>query len=117
MKSVKSAYVLMFPRYFRYSIGSTGRIHRDGRRQKHYQFLFTSVVNKSFFVKELEKGKKRKEKEIKHVVGREGDESCDVKIKEKWFGKQNRKEDEPCGKENENKHKQKSGENNNEKIK
>ena len=24
--------VLMFPRYFRYSIGSTGRIHRDGRR-------------------------------------------------------------------------------------
>ena len=25
-------YVLMFPRYFRYSIGSTGRIHRDGRR-------------------------------------------------------------------------------------
>ena len=25
-------YVLMFPRYFHYSIGSTGRIHRDGRR-------------------------------------------------------------------------------------
>ena len=24
-----NAYVLMFPRYFRYSIGSTGRIHRD----------------------------------------------------------------------------------------
>jgi len=30
MKSIKSLYVLMFPRYFRYSIGSTGRIHRDG---------------------------------------------------------------------------------------
>jgi len=26
-----------------------------------------------------------------------------VKIKEKWFEKQNRKEDEACGKENENK--------------
>jgi len=25
-------YVLMFPRYFHYSIGSTGRIHRDERR-------------------------------------------------------------------------------------
>jgi len=29
--SVKAS-VLMFPRYFRYTIGSTGRIHRDGRR-------------------------------------------------------------------------------------
>jgi len=29
--SVKAS-VLMFPRYFRYSIGSTGRIHRDRRR-------------------------------------------------------------------------------------
>ena len=33
MKSMKKlVYVLMFPRYFRYSIGSTGRIHRDRRR-------------------------------------------------------------------------------------
>ena len=40
--------------------------------------------------KELEK---EKEKKIKHVVGGEGDEN-DVKIKEKWFGKQNKKEDE-----------------------
>jgi len=29
--SVKAS-MLMFSRYFRYSIGSTGRIHRDGRR-------------------------------------------------------------------------------------
>jgi len=28
----ENVYVLMFPRYFRYSIGSTGRIYRDGRR-------------------------------------------------------------------------------------
>ena len=42
-------------------------------------------------LKELEKGKKRKE--IKNVIGGEGNES-DVKIKKKWFGKQNRKEDE-----------------------
>ena len=39
------------------------------------------------------------------MIGGEGDES-DVKIKEKWFEKQNRKEDEPYGKENENKDKQ-----------
>ena len=39
------------------------------------------------------------------MIGGEGDES-DVKIKEKWFGKQNRKEDEACGKENENKDEQ-----------
>ena len=32
VKSVKSLCVLMFPRYFRYSIGSTGQIYRDGRR-------------------------------------------------------------------------------------
>jgi len=31
--------------------------------------------------------KKRKEKEIKYVVGEEGDENGDVEIKEKWFGK------------------------------
>ena len=36
------------------------------------------------------------------MIGEEGDES-DVKIKEKWFRKQNRKEDEVCGKENEHK--------------
>jgi len=28
------------------------------------------------------------------VIGEEGDENGDVKTKEKWFGKQNRKEDE-----------------------
>ena len=37
---------------------------------------------------------KGKEKEIQNVVGGEGDENGDVKTKEKWFGKQNRKEDE-----------------------
>ena len=36
------------------------------------------------------------------MIGEEGNES-DTKIKEKWFGKQNRKEDEVCGKKNENK--------------
>ena len=36
------------------------------------------------------------------MIDEEGDES-NVKIKEKWFGKQNRKEDEACGKENKNK--------------
>ena len=40
-----------------------------------------------------------------------------MKTKEKWFEKQNRKEDEACGKENENKGEQKDGENNVEKIK
>ena len=64
-----------------------------------------------FFVKELEKESERKEKEIKHVVGGEGDQS-DVKMKEKWFGKQNRKEDETCGKENENNGKLRGGKNN-----
>ena len=38
----------------------------------------------------------------------------DVKIKEKWFEKQNRKVEEACSKENEN---NESGENNDEKIK
>ena len=28
------------------------------------------------------------------MIGGEGDENGDVKTKEKWFGKQNRKEDE-----------------------
>ena len=37
---------------------------------------------------------KEKEKEIQNVVGGEGDENVDVKTKEKWFGKQNRKGDE-----------------------
>ena len=37
------------------------------------------------------------------MIGEEGDENGDVKTKEKWFGKQNRKEDEAWGKENENK--------------
>jgi len=32
VKSMKSSYVLMYPRYFRYSIGLTGCIHREGRR-------------------------------------------------------------------------------------
>ena len=36
------------------------------------------------------------------MIGEEGDKS-DVKIKEKWFRKQNRKEDGACGKDNENK--------------
>jgi len=35
------------------------------------------------------------------VIGGEGDESDDVKTKEKWFRKQNKKEDEACGKEDE----------------
>ena len=39
------------------------------------------------------------------MIGEESDES-DVKIKERWFEKQNRKEDEACGKENENKDEQ-----------
>ena len=43
--------------------------------------------------------KKKKRKEIQKVIGEEGD----VKIKEKWFRKQSKKEDETCGKENENK--------------
>jgi len=61
---------------------------------------FTCYVNNSFFVKEWEKEKEKK-RNLK-VIGEEGDES-DVKIKEKWFGKQNRKEDETYGNENENK--------------
>ena len=32
VKWMKSSNVLMYPRYFRYSIGLTGRIHREGRR-------------------------------------------------------------------------------------
>ena len=42
--------------------------------------MFTSFVNKSSFFKRIRK-----------------------KIKEKWFRKQNKKEDETCGKENETK--------------
>ena len=38
-------------------------------------------------------------------------------MKEKWFRKQNKKEDETCGKENENKGEQRRWWNNNEKIK
>ena len=34
-----------------------------------------------------------KENKIQNVIGEKSDES-DVKINEKWFGKQNRKEDE-----------------------
>ena len=49
-------------------------------------------------LKELEKVKEKER--YPEVIDGEGDES-DVKIKEKWFGKQNRKEDETCGKENE----------------
>ena len=37
------------------------------------------------------------------MIDGEGDENGDVKIKEKWFEKQNRKEDEACSKENESK--------------
>ena len=36
------------------------------------------------------------------MIGEESDES-DVKIKENWFEKQNRKENEGCGEENETK--------------
>ena len=46
--------------------------------------------------------RKSKRKGNPEVIGEESDES-DVKIKEKWFGKQNRKEDEVYSKENENK--------------
>ena len=37
------------------------------------------------------------------MIDGEGDESGDVKTNEKWFGKQNKKEDKACDKENENK--------------
>ena len=47
----------------------------------------------------MKKKIKENEKEIKHVISGEGDENGDVKMKEKWFEKQNRKEDEACGKE------------------
>ena len=58
---------------------------------------------------------KRKEKKIQNVVGEESDENGEGnKIEVVW--KTNRKGDEACGKENENKDKQRSGENNNEKI-
>ena len=53
-------------------------------------------------LKELEKENERKEKENKHVVGEEAMKTA-KKTKEKWFGKRNRKEDEACGKEKENK--------------
>ena len=72
----ENVYVLMFPRYFRYSIGSTDRIHRDGG-DRSINGPFTSIINKFFFVKEWEK------KRNPEVIGREGDEIGDVKIKEK----------------------------------
>ena len=40
------------------------------------------------------------------MIDGESDEDDDVKTKEKWFEKQNRKEDEACGKENKNKDEQ-----------
>jgi len=43
--------------------------------------MFTSVVNKFFFVKELEKKKKRN----LEVIDRGDDENGDVKTKDKWF--------------------------------
>ena len=63
--------------------------------------MFTCYVNKSSLLKELEK-EKEKEKKFRSDMW-EYYENVDVKTKEKWFGKQNRKEDEVCGKENENK--------------
>ena len=55
---------------------------------------FTCYVNNSSLLKN-EKKEKEKKRNLK-VIGEEGDES-DVKIKKKWFGKQNRKEDEDKG--------------------
>ena len=37
---------------------------------------------------------KKEIKEIQKVIDGEGDKNGDVKMKEKWFEKQNRKEDE-----------------------
>ena len=65
----------------------------------------------------MKKKVKRKEKENKHVVGEESDENVDVKNQIEVVWKTNRKEDEACGKEYENKDQQRSDENNNEKIK
>ena len=72
-------------------------------------------VNISSLLKELEKENKRKEKEIKHVVGGEGDENGE-ETKEKLFGKQSRKEEEACIKEDETRVNKESGENNDENI-
>ena len=70
-------------------------------------------VNSSYLLKnEKESEKKRKEKKNKHVVGEESDENVDVKNQIEVVWKTNRKEDEACGKENENKDKRRSGENN-----
>jgi len=58
--------------------------------------MFTSVVNKSSLLKNE---KKKRNLEVMMRRRWEGD----VKTKTKWFRKQNRKEDEACDKENENK--------------
>ena len=58
---------------------------------------------------------KRKGKEIQNVVGGEGDENGEGNKRDVVW-KTNRKEDGACGKENENKDKQRSSENNNKKI-
>ena len=42
----------------------------------------------------MKKKVKRKEKEIKHVEGGEGDENGEENKIEVWFGKQNKNEDE-----------------------
>ena len=72
----------MFSRYFRYSIGSTGRIHRDGG-DKSINSVYSHRLLTSLLCLNNEKENKRKE--IKHVVGGEGDKNRNVKIKEKSF--------------------------------
>ena len=57
---------------------------------------------------------KRKEKENKHVVGREAMKAA-KKTKEEWFGKQNRKE-EACSKEDETRVNKEDSKNTDEKI-
>ena len=71
-------------------VESTGR----GGDRSINRFYSRLLLTSSSLLKELEKENKRKEKEIKNVIGGDGDENGDVKTKEKWFGKQNRKEDE-----------------------
>jgi len=71
----------MFSRYFRYSIGSTGRIHRYGEAIEALTVRSRVMLTNS----SLLKNEKKKKKRNPEVIDREGDEDGDVKIKEKWF--------------------------------
>ena len=78
-------FVLMFSRYFRYSLAQrveSTRTRGDRSINSSYSRVMLTIPS---LLKEW-KNDKEKKRNLK-VIGEEGDES-DVKIEDKWFGKQ-----------------------------